>query len=264
MWAFHEYRLDKLERFALEKDVIISGIPLEQNDNPLRIIGEICHALNCNLNERDFATVYRLRTRNSSSRPQRTVPIIARLYDNWSKQELFSGYFKKKDLNLKDIGFQTSARIFINENLTQSNRAIFKLASEAKKANLIFKFHSRNGSVHVQRNESSKIMCMYHISDLKHILPPSFDRASSFASNTMRSGMNGRATFNDQQSHKKASLTNTTADNKSQEEIITNEKITAIDPIAVPNSNLMNDKSANSNGNIQMDHETSTVAPHSS
>lgn len=33
--AHHESRLERLERYSLEKDIIISGVPLENNDNPL-------------------------------------------------------------------------------------------------------------------------------------------------------------------------------------------------------------------------------------
>lgn len=37
--AIHESRLDKLERSSLEKELIITGIPMEPNDNPIGIIG---------------------------------------------------------------------------------------------------------------------------------------------------------------------------------------------------------------------------------
>lgn len=178
--AMHEVRIDKLERSSMDKELIISGVPLENHDNPLGIIGDICRALNCNLNDRDFTAAYRLKIKNGNAK--QSVPIVVKVYDNFAKQELLSCYFKRKDLNLKDIGFQTSSRIFINESLTKSNRAIFNLASEAKKANLITKFFSRNGLVHVQRDENGRPYCIYHVGELQQILPPTFERASSYTS----------------------------------------------------------------------------------
>lgn len=105
--------------------------------------------------------------------------IIVRVYDNYVKQELLSSYFKRKNLNLKDIGFKTSARIFINESLTKSNRDVFNLASAAKKANHIVKLFTRNGMVHVQRQDNAKPIRIEHISDLEQILPLRFGCTSS-------------------------------------------------------------------------------------
>lgn len=177
MRAMHDFRLDKLERISLEKELIITGVPIETNDNPLGVVGDIVKALNCNLEQRDFTTAFRLKRNGvASSRP---VPIVVRVYDNYVKQELLSCYFKRKNLNLKDIGFQTSSRIFINESLTKSNREIFNLASEAKKSNHIAKLFTRNGLVYVQRHDNDKPVCLQHINDLEQLLPQKFALNSS-------------------------------------------------------------------------------------
>lgn len=174
--ARHESRLDKLERFSLEKDLVVSGIPLENDDNPFGIIGDICAALNCNLHQNDFVSVFRLRSKSTSSKNKRIVPIVVRVQDDWVKQELLSSYFKKKNLNLTDIGFKTAARIFINERLTMANREIFNRASEAKKLNLLHRFYTRRGLVFIHRGEKDPPMCIYHIGELDPILPPNHMR----------------------------------------------------------------------------------------
>lgn len=61
MRAVYEFRLDKLERASLENELIITGVPMENNDNPLGIIGDIIQALNCNLQQRDFTAAFRLK-----------------------------------------------------------------------------------------------------------------------------------------------------------------------------------------------------------
>lgn len=176
--AMQEYRIDKLERSALSKEVIISGVPMEHNDNAYGVVGDICQALNCNLNQRDFAAIYRLKSNSKNNNSNQSVQIVAKLYDDGAVRELFSCYFKRGDLCLKDIGFKSNARIYINESLTKSNREIFKLASEAKKANLIMKFHTRNGLVHIQRDDNSKPIRVHHIGELEQILPPQFERSA--------------------------------------------------------------------------------------
>lgn len=173
MNALYEFKVDKLERHSLERELIITGVPMETNDNPFGVIGDIISALNCNLQERDFVAAYRVKRNGVAS--GRSVPIIVRVYDNYVKQELLSSYFKHKNLNLKDIGFKTSARIFINESLTKLNREIFNLASVAKKANHIVKMFTRSGLVYVQRNGNDKPVCMQHINELIQLLPPNFE-----------------------------------------------------------------------------------------
>lgn len=164
---------------SLEKELIISGVPLENNDDPFAIIGDICGAINCNLKQGDFTAVFRLRSSSANSRNKRTLPIVARLQDDWAKQELLSNYFKKKNLNLTDIGFKTSTRIFINERLTTTNREIFNRASEAKKSNLIHRFFTRRGLVFVQRDENSRLTCITHANEIEEIFPLNHARFQS-------------------------------------------------------------------------------------
>lgn len=188
--AYHESRLDRLERLSLDKDLIISGVPLENDDNPFAIVGDICGALNCNLKQGDFISVFRLGNRGANSKNKRTLPIVARVHDEWCKNELLATYFKKKNLNLTDIGFKTPARIFINERLTASNREIFNRAAEAKKSNLIHRFFTRRGLVFVQRDENSNPMCIPHFSDLDVVFPLNRDgNRSRYVPNT-RSAQN--------------------------------------------------------------------------
>lgn len=163
----HESRIDRLERLALEKDLIISGIPLEDKDDPFAILGDICRALKCNLKSGDFSTAFRLRSGRSNARNNRTLPIVIRVQDDWVKQELLTAYFKKQHLNLTDIGFKSPTRIYINERLTSTNRAIFNRAAEAKKANVISRFYTRRGLVTVQRDADSKPRTVLSVNELE-------------------------------------------------------------------------------------------------
>lgn len=98
------------------------------------------------------------------------------MQDDWAKQEIMRAYFKKKNLNLKDIGFKTGSRIFINERLTSTNREIFNRASEAKKFKFIHRFYTRRGLVYMQRRENDRPTCAFHIRDLDDVFPPDYDR----------------------------------------------------------------------------------------
>lgn len=229
--SIHESRLDRLERFSLDKDLIISGVPLENNDDPFALLGDIIGALNCNLKQGDFVAVFRLRGNNSeSSRNKRIVPIVARLQEEWHKQELLTAYFKKRNLNLTDIGFKTSTRIFINERLTVTNREIFNRASEAKRSNLIYRFFTRRGLVFIQRNESSRPECIYHVKDLQAILPVDSSRSNfhnvhvpgDLHSNQNRDGKPNMKTSEQTQGQESSTTTSTANNNPKGKQHTTN------------------------------------------
>ncbi len=100
-------------------------------------------------------------------------PIVLKLGSDWAKQDLFSNYFKLKNLNTGDIGFQSKTRIYINESLTSHNRAIFKAATSAKNAKLITKCYTRNGIVHIQIDNEGKIFRVYDVDQMNAIITSS-------------------------------------------------------------------------------------------
>lgn len=58
----------------MEKELVITGVPMEKYDSPFGVVGDICKALNCNLQQKDFTTVFRLRSKNVNA--TRSVPIV--------------------------------------------------------------------------------------------------------------------------------------------------------------------------------------------
>lgn len=130
-------------------------------------------------------STYRLPGGNSKSGRLRNerlyAPIVLKLGSDWAKQEFLSAYFKMKNLNTGDIGYQSKSRIYVNESLTLHNRAIFKAASEAKKSKLITKCYTRNGIVHIQISVEGKIFRINDVDQLNALIsnnPPNTTNSS--------------------------------------------------------------------------------------
>ena len=124
---FIESRLSKLERQSLFHELIVTGVPFEKRRSPDDIVADICEALQCDLRHCDFAAIFRLSSRKQNGQAAdgstRTIspPIILKFNYLWAKNNFLDAYYKKKNLNLKDIGFKTARRIYVNESLTMSN-----------------------------------------------------------------------------------------------------------------------------------------------
>lgn len=168
-----ESRLDKMERLALSNELVITGIPYSQGENPSDVVGDIVNALNCNLKPADFSSIYRVALKKKQRKNPSgnvTAPIIIRFYFEDAKQHLMSSYFQRKGLNLTDIGFKTSSRIYINESLTKSNREIFSSAAQAKRLQKLHKYFTRRGLVYVQMAADSRAVCIESVGKLNELI----------------------------------------------------------------------------------------------
>lgn len=171
----YESRLGKLERQSLLNELIITGVPIEKRRNADDVVADICEALQCDLRQSDFSGIFRLplkkpANQNAETKSSASTPIILRFNYSWAKDCFLNAYFTKKTLNLKDIGFKTARRIYVNESLTTRNRQIFQLALLAKKSNRIHRCFTRQGLVYIEESASSKSIRIVNKEDLDKFL----------------------------------------------------------------------------------------------
>lgn len=66
-------------------------------------------------------------------------------------------------MNLTDIGFKAPHRIYVKENLTPYNYKIFQACENAKRAGLIDKFFTRDGTCHMSLQPNGKTIMVQSI-----------------------------------------------------------------------------------------------------
>lgn len=164
-----DVRIESLERYRCLNDVVINGIPFIDKEDVFSLFKCICDAIGFNHGSQSISSIFRLPikrnvpvpvpTPSSSSAATHTInipsisspPIIVKFYNTDLSRQFFMCYLKHGRLNLTHIGFNTPARIYINENLTKSNREIFrhciKLKHEHKK--YLLNVYTKYGSVYV-------------------------------------------------------------------------------------------------------------------
>lgn len=241
----NDTRLHKLERDLLRNELIITGVPIISNENVSEIIGDICEAVNCNLSAGDVISAYRIPA--SKNKPLRksigrsqvlSSPIILKIVSDWGKNELLSAYFKKKNLNTKDIGFKSAARIYINESLTKFDRTIFSAASDAKKSKLIFKCYTRNGIVHIQTTEGGKIIRIVSLDQLNSL--------------TLHSSSSLSSTTSTKQSKSTSSSTDRASESVSQKPLYSSSSILSHEKnFTADQTSPVNDKDSSHNGDME-------------
>lgn len=152
-----ESRLDKLERQALAKEIVITGIPCQNRENLVELVNSICKAVGFQ-SSNDIENCFRI---PSKGKRLADTPIIVKFWSMNVKHCFMEGYYKKQNLNLQDIGFNTAQRrIFINESLTPKNREIFAIAQRMKRERKISLARTRSGLVFITLNGRSSPMCI--------------------------------------------------------------------------------------------------------
>lgn len=173
---------DMLKRQDRRKELIVRNIPVLKDENIATIIKSICLAIGFQ-SPYGFPAAFRLRgaieraetsrvTRSQSDRAkEKSVQypsIILKFATDWDAKVFMDRYYLKANLKLSDVGIISGERIYVNENLTSHNFAIFRLACEMKRAGTVVKSRVRDGIVAVQLSgDSSNFIQISNIRDLK-------------------------------------------------------------------------------------------------
>lgn len=97
-----ESRIGKLERLSVMNELIVTGVPIEKRRSADDIVADICDALQCDLRQGDFATIFRTPFRKRSYQAgveaQRTTspPIILRFNYLWANNCFLDAFSKRK------------------------------------------------------------------------------------------------------------------------------------------------------------------------
>jgi len=107
---------------------------------------ELGRKIGVDLKKEDISTSYRLPSKVKANGERALFPpaiIICEVYEPGCSRETLS----RQDIASQDLGFSEENRIFINENLTQSNNELFKACLKVRKVKKDkgFKFLQTNG-----------------------------------------------------------------------------------------------------------------------
>lgn len=123
-------------------DIIMRGIPIleEENDDKLReTLLLLCKNISCNIDSSEVSKIFRLKSRETTNQsqptpatPPRFPNIIVKFTSSEIKSKFMSAYFKIGSLSLTHAGFESTSRIYCNDNLTSANYRLFIKAMKLK------------------------------------------------------------------------------------------------------------------------------------
>jgi hypothetical protein len=177
--AAHDARFDDVEASIRElrngaeaatkaADLIIKGIPIVASDNPFNFYLSVAAVLGFASNTVPAAEVFRLGKKKAGS--SFDPPILVKFARQLDKNEFYRRYFRHKNLNLTEIGFQLNQRIYITENLTKQDQEIHAEAMRLRHERKLFSVTTSRGVVLVRRNKDDRPIQIRGVSELMDLI----------------------------------------------------------------------------------------------
>ena len=154
-----------VEQYTRRENFEISGIPTNLPHNELKakvinITNSILERPDNPITSKDIHACHRLKTEDGKA------SVIVRMVNREDTVSILKSKKKLPDKSI-DLGFQD--KLYINENLCNSVKDIYKEARKLKKKGLISSCWTYNGVVHIKKRESdSKGKKIFHLADFEN------------------------------------------------------------------------------------------------
>lgn len=156
---YSEFVRRTMEGFSRQNNLIITGVPYSREENLVTYYYAWCRALGYSYDDHiPVAVAQRLSRRTTTV--NRPSVIILQFAIRSQRDEFFSRYLRACDLSLTSIGFSSSRRIFINEDLGPEERKLRSMAVKLKKHGIFHSVFSRNGIVFVKLSSTQQPMAV--------------------------------------------------------------------------------------------------------
>lgn len=168
-----QQQCDDLNRQQRLSDVVIRGIPLKRNENPLHIF----HSIAATLQQKSstFITAFRSRSHKVSPNDKSStadIPIIVKFPSRNEARQFLSAVrsYNEGRFSLDTIdGFTAASSVYFNESLSGNNIQILREALQLRKSGALHSVYTKDGLVHIRvkrGNREVKIRDLYSLRDI--------------------------------------------------------------------------------------------------
>lgn len=160
-----EEKQDRSEQYSKRNNLIISGIPVQPNEDVQKIVMKIAQKCDVQVPEWDIVAAHRLQTRKNGD-----TPIIIKFLRKKTKEELITSG-KKKNLTADLFGNgRADVKLYFNEHLIDCKNQLYKKARDLRQEKIGYKFvWVRNGRIMARKNEGDPVEFINSEQDLNDI-----------------------------------------------------------------------------------------------
>ena len=152
--AKNSLHLDLIERNQKANSLVISGVEENDAEKTTEVPLEILKKVDPEIEKDEILSAYRLKNRKNDKKENNKTPIVVKFVSIEKRNKIF-----KNKKQLSGVDFDSTKgkakKVYINENLTYRNQRIFSQANQFKKENNWKYIWTKNGIVHLRKNEEA-------------------------------------------------------------------------------------------------------------
>lgn len=161
-------KFEDIDRQNRQCDILIRGVPMDKKENLFQLYDKIALILKFQYEKMyTVSAIFRLKYKVTTDDNQvRPPPILIKFSTPILKRMFFNLFIQYKSLKANDIGFKSTNRLYISDNLTKKNSTIYSKVGEMKSSKQIDKVQVRNGFIYVKypnTEEFIKIDCLKNL-----------------------------------------------------------------------------------------------------
>ena len=160
--------LDDLEQYSRRECLEIRGIPLSDSEDTNEIVVELGKCMGLEIEEDDISVSHRIPNRRKDRK--QNLAIIVKFVRRDSKDAYYKARNRLKDITTKDLGYDQSNKIFINENLTERRKELFWECLKFKKQENYSFIWTINGRICLRKNQESRVNVINSKDDLRKLI----------------------------------------------------------------------------------------------
>lgn len=146
-----ECRLNDIEQKEKAKNIVVSGIPEQENKTVKEVVNKLITGMGLQLHESDILDCYRIKTEKNMK------PIVVKFKDDVTKQKVIKQRRQIKSISTRACRFDGADHtIYINDELTKANQILFTKVREYKRTNHYKHAYYVNGKIYLKKTEDSR------------------------------------------------------------------------------------------------------------
>lgn len=137
-----------MDNLGNRNELILSGIPYLRGEDLIEHFKAICMQLG--MDERSVPSVDIRRLKSGVMNDGDNSLVLVQFSLRNLRDDFYSAYLRKRDLQLSHLGINSAQRVYVNENLTVEARKLKIAAVRLKKAGRLASVYTKNGTVIVR------------------------------------------------------------------------------------------------------------------
>ncbi|XP_077985930.1 uncharacterized protein LOC144440433 [Glandiceps talaboti] len=162
--------LNDLQQYTRRNNLELSGLPEEEDEDTDDIVVRVAAAAGVNISPDDIDISHRLPRRTNRQGQQQPATIIVKFVRRTVRNKLYNSKKHLKDKTARNIGYTNNNRLYINENLTPTNKHLFYEANQLRNTKQWKFIWTYNGKIYTRKNNGDPAICITTTQDLSRIV----------------------------------------------------------------------------------------------